>query len=1221
MRKPPLFLTLVSLFLLQGSGVQAQLVPGFAVSYYTTNYTVGNSPKDLYLGNLRGQNTFRDLIVADYDDNTISIRFCNDNGTFGDLTNHLVGLNPIAVRSANLDGVGAEDVVVANFGTNTVSVLFNLSSGLLGAATNYTVGTTLNPGPIALSTGDIDQDGVSDIAVANSAEDTVSILTSAAGSFDPAVNYPVGAGPASIQVRNIAGDANLDVLTANKDDGTLSLLIGTTGGGFGPAQTIPLFPGGAPMPTHALSLDFNNDGRADIATVNNNSNTISILIQAIDGTFPITTNYPVGSDPRKLLLRDLNSDGLEDIVVANHGDGTIQIFLSLGDGSFQDGGTVAVGLNPSAVAGSNFNDDGLTDLAIANSGDDTVSILLYDRPLAGVVTATTDEDTAKLITLRGEVLAGRTLSFLITVPPANGSLSPTNEIISAGTNLFYTGNSNFFGTDTFSYQVTDGVSTSEVAVATITVKPINDGPTFTLATNEFSVTTPGAQTELNFAENISCGPNESGQALTFFLTSTSPSFFTTFPTINATGVLSFTPSETVAGTNVITVQLRDNAGTGNGGTNGSATQTFSVVVPVFPPILNTAPVNQTVTAGQNATFSVTARGVGPFYYAWDFEGTLIPDATNSTLTVISPTVTESGGYSVTITNAGGSIAATASLTVNADIFNPLIELLSPSPSARVLAGPSITVSGTAGDNARLSKVLYGFNGGDVTNEATLGGSSTSVTWSGSFPMTAGTNVVQAKAVDFSGNESLTLTRSFIFVVMDPIDINIIGNGSVVGVADAQLLEIGKTYKVTAVAGPEYAFSNWTGTVSASTNVLTFLMQSNTVLNAIFIENPFIPVRGIYHGLFFDTNGITHESAGFFRVTVTTNLTWSGYLLLDGDKVSTKGKFAIDGTSTATVLRTRQNKSPLIVSLDLLLGSTNEEVIGTLSEVTTLGVGASTNWTASLLGDRQVWGPTNPATAWSNSYTLILPPDTNATPAPGGYGWGTVSLTTNGLISLVGGVGDGALAKQRTVISKKGKWPLYVPLYQKPNQFVTNSSVVPNTIRTNKEYEGFLLGWVSLVTNSTQTTLHPEGDLTWIKTKGTNVVAGTNDALYPAGFTNILEISGSLYVPAPSLPPTRALNATAVTLLLEDGNLATPIINSAPYSDGNVMVFATTNNPDKISLIVTPKTGSLRGSFVSLVNGTNRTTRFSGAVLQDQNLGRGTFIGTNESGAVLLDPNP
>jgi hypothetical protein len=89
-----------------------------------------------------------------------------------------------------------------------------------------------------------------------------------------------------------------------------------------------------PGAADVVIADFNGDGLLDIATSNgyNNPNTVSVLLNAGDGTFgaPIVTTVP--STPRALAATDLRNNGTTDLVVAAY-DG-IQVFLGHGDGTF-----------------------------------------------------------------------------------------------------------------------------------------------------------------------------------------------------------------------------------------------------------------------------------------------------------------------------------------------------------------------------------------------------------------------------------------------------------------------------------------------------------------------------------------------------------------------------------------------------------------------------------------------------------------------------------------------------------------------------------------------------------------------------------------------------------------------------------------------------------------------------------------------------------------------
>ena len=76
-----------------------------------------------------------------------------------------------------------------------------------------------------------------------------------------------------------------------------------------------------------------------------------------------------------------------------------------------------------------------------------------------------------------------------------------------------------------------------------------------------------------------------------------------------------------------------------------------------------------------------------------------------------------------------------------------------------------------------------------------------------------------------------------------------GNGNVSPNYSNALLEIGHPYTITAIPSKGFVFSNWVGTVLgngvflSNTPRLSFMMQSNLVLQANFVPNPFIPVRG------------------------------------------------------------------------------------------------------------------------------------------------------------------------------------------------------------------------------------------------------------------------------------------------------------------------------------------------------------------------------------------
>jgi hypothetical protein len=119
------------------------------------------------------------------------------------------------------------------------------------------------------------------------------------------------------------------------------------------------------------------------------------------------------------------------------------------------------------------------------------------------------------------------------------------------------------------------------------------------------------------------------------------------------------------------------------------------------PSISSQPANKTVTAGQTATFSVTAGGATPLGYQWQKNGTNISGATSSGYTTPATTASDSGSsFRVVVTNTAGSATSNAAtLTVNA----PVAPAIAAQPASQtVITGQSASFSVTATGTAPLS---------------------------------------------------------------------------------------------------------------------------------------------------------------------------------------------------------------------------------------------------------------------------------------------------------------------------------------------------------------------------------------------------------------------------------------------------------------------------------------------------------------------------------------
>jgi hypothetical protein len=90
---------------------------------------------------------------------------------------------------------------------------------------------------------------------------------------------------------------------------------------------------------------------------------------------------------------------------------------------------------------------------------------------------------------------------------------------------------------------------------------------------------------------------------------------------------------------------------------GSVTSAPATLTVIGTPFITTQPTNETASPGSTAAFSVSAGGATPLQYIWQVNGASIAGATNSSYTVVNAQFSNSGNYSVIVTNAYGVITS------------------------------------------------------------------------------------------------------------------------------------------------------------------------------------------------------------------------------------------------------------------------------------------------------------------------------------------------------------------------------------------------------------------------------------------------------------------------------------------------------------------------------------------------------------------------------------
>ena len=172
----------------------------------------------------------------------------------------------------------------------------------------------------------------------------------------------------------------LDTSYSNSVLATAALGVSTPGLAWLDASSTPFGDVGFLMT--ALG-DFNGDGVPDIAAVNSNTMTVTVLLGIGDGTFKTAASPTLNGYTTAIVAGDFNGDGILDLAVSwitSASNPTepcsLTILLGNGDGTFTAAPTApAVGNYAKVFAAADFNGDGKLDLLINDYYTGTVILL------------------------------------------------------------------------------------------------------------------------------------------------------------------------------------------------------------------------------------------------------------------------------------------------------------------------------------------------------------------------------------------------------------------------------------------------------------------------------------------------------------------------------------------------------------------------------------------------------------------------------------------------------------------------------------------------------------------------------------------------------------------------------------------------------------------------------------------------------------------------------
>lgn len=203
-------------------------------------------------------------------------------------------------------------------------------------------------------------------------------------SFDPFVSVSLGPpdcvegedcseGALDLTAGDFNLDGDLDIATANNASDDVTILLGDGEGGLTYGSTLPAGAG----PSGIASGNLNDDLNIDLVVAKELSPTkIGVFIGNGDGTFDPEVEYDMGNAPQAVVLADFNGDAVLDVATADLFGDTVSVRLNTGDGTLGELHQTPVSGGPFGMAAGKLDDDEILDLAVSLYDESRLATLI-----------------------------------------------------------------------------------------------------------------------------------------------------------------------------------------------------------------------------------------------------------------------------------------------------------------------------------------------------------------------------------------------------------------------------------------------------------------------------------------------------------------------------------------------------------------------------------------------------------------------------------------------------------------------------------------------------------------------------------------------------------------------------------------------------------------------------------------------------------------------------
>ncbi|MBS3744332.1 MAG: choice-of-anchor D domain-containing protein [Wenzhouxiangellaceae bacterium] len=491
---------------------------------------------------------------------------------------------------------------------------------------------------------------------------------------------------------DIANDGTLNFEPAANANGTATIIVqvrddgGTADGG--------------------IDVSAENTFTIDVAAVNDAPSIVLLGDQQIDedagpqSVADFATGFMPGGGA------DEAGQGIQDFIVSNDNEALFAVQPEIAnDGtlSFEP----AANANGAATVTVQVQDDGGTanggvDVSIAQTFEVAVNPVNDDPVITSPSDVTVDEDAASVgLAFSVSDLESAAGDLQVTASSSDQALVPDANIVLGGSGRNRTVNvapvPDQNGVVVITLTVDDGVGGTSSAPFTLTVEPVNDAPSITIGADQSVIEDAGVQSVADFATAFNPGPNEAGQDIAEFVVGNdNEALFATQPDIANDRTLTYTPAADSTGSATVTVQVRDDGDTANGGSDLSDAQTFTITVSeqADVSITKTAEPDPVLTGG-TLTYTISVDNAGPSTAENVVVTEMLPEGV--TLQQTSGCDEDPNGMpncSLGDIAEGGQAAFTITVEVGAETLGPLVNTVTVDTSTPEVATSNNSASAT-----------------------------------------------------------------------------------------------------------------------------------------------------------------------------------------------------------------------------------------------------------------------------------------------------------------------------------------------------------------------------------------------------------------------------------------------------------------------------------------------------------------------------------------------